>query len=78
MQSTPSSFWEWTAALSPGDRMGLLFFSLIALVAMVSIVGGFIYHIHKNRLDDALKRELLERGMSAEEIVAVMNCKPQK
>jgi hypothetical protein len=73
MKMTPSNFWEWMSGLSPGDRMGLLFFGLMALVAIIAILGGFIYRVHKNRLEDALKRELLERGMTAEEIVAVIN-----
>ena len=33
---------------------------------------------NKNRLDDALKRELLDRGMSADEIATVVRARPQR
>jgi hypothetical protein len=35
---------------------------------MQSQPDSIVYTIHKNRLEAALKRDLLERGMSAEEV----------
>jgi hypothetical protein len=72
MNSAPTNFWQWTAALSSGERTGLLMFVMIASIAVVAIIAGTIYQMHKNRLEDSLKRELLERGMSAEEIATVI------
>jgi hypothetical protein len=77
MNSVPSSFWEWLAALDSGERTGLTVMSIAAFVFMVWMVLVTVYKIHKNRLDDALKRELLDRGMSAEEIATVVRAQPQ-
>jgi uncharacterized membrane protein len=73
MNSVPGSFWEWTAMLTSGERTGLLVLCVFAVVTVIVIVAVTIYSMHKNRLDDSLKRELLERGMSADEIATVMN-----
>ncbi len=82
MNSTPSSFWEWMNAVEPDERIAVFAVGVIlgvfALVFVVTIVSGTIYKIHKNRLEDALKRELLERGMGAEEIVAVIRARSNK
>jgi hypothetical protein len=72
MQATPNTFWEWTVSLSPGERFSLLVIVLAALVALISVVAGTLYYAHKNRLENSLKRELLDRGMTADEIATVM------
>jgi hypothetical protein len=80
MQSSPTNFVEWMNALGPGERVPLLFIGSIlgvfALVFTVTIISIIVYGMHKNRLADALKRELMERGMSAEEIATVISAKP--
>ena len=82
MQSQPSSIGEWVTSLGPGDRLPLLFVALIlgifAIIFIVTIVAGTVYKMHKNRLESALKRDLLEQGMSAEEIATVIRAKPGK
>ena len=82
MQSVSNSVWEWLNALGPGERIPVFILGTIlgvfALVFVVTIVSGTICKMHKNRLEDALKRELLERGMSAEEIAIVIRAKPAK
>jgi hypothetical protein len=68
--------------LGPGERLPFFIVASIlgifALVFIVTVVTGTVYKMHKNRLETALKRELLEQGMSAEEIVAVIRAKPGK
>lgn len=78
MQSVPSSFWEWAASVDPGERTGLIIVSVFAVMTIIVIVAVTIYSMHKNRLDDSLKRELLDRGMSADEIATVMNQRVSK
>jgi hypothetical protein len=78
MTSVPGSFWEWMATLNSGELTGLMFLSVVAIVFIVTVVFCTIYLMHKNRLEDSLKRELLDRGMSAEEIVAVVRARPTK
>jgi uncharacterized membrane protein len=78
MQSVPGNFWEWTSNLSSGERTGLMVLSVVAVVTIIVILAVTIYSMHKNRLDDSLKRELLDRGMSADEIATVMNKRVSK
>jgi hypothetical protein len=63
-------------ALGPGERVSVILLGACALIMVVMMISGTIYGMHKNRLDDALKRELLERGMSADEIATVIGAKP--
>jgi hypothetical protein len=78
MQSVPTGFWEWTGALDPGQRTGMIAMSIVAIVLITAILTIAIYKMHKNRLEDSLKRELLDRGMSASEIAMVVRARPGK
>jgi hypothetical protein len=78
MNSVPTSFWEWVAALGSGERTGLMVISIVAIVFMIWMVLVTLYMIHKNRLEDALKRELLDRGMSADDIATVIRARPRR
>ncbi len=48
-------------------------FNFVAIVGMFAILCGVIYACYTAYLDNALKREMLDKGMSAEEIEKVMN-----
>ena len=72
----PASFWEWIGLMDPGMRLGVVIFTLISAVFVIAIIAGVVYKMHKNRLEDALKRELIDRGMSAAEIALVVRAKP--
>ena len=76
MKSVPGSFWEWVALLDSGERTGLMVMCIIGFVFIVTFILAVIYRIHKNRLEDSLKRELLDRGMSADEIATVIRARP--
>jgi hypothetical protein len=78
MQSVPTGFWEWTGALDSGQRTGMIAMSIVAIVFITAILTITIYKMHKNRLEDALKRDLLDRGMSASEITMVVRARPGK
>lgn len=56
----------------------ILVISIAALFGIVGIVMGTAYRMHKNKLDDALKREMLDHGMSTDEIATVLNAGQQK
>ncbi len=77
MHSDPTNFWMWLASLQSNERYGLIAMCVAAVVAIATFTIIMIYSMHKNRLEDSFKRELLERGMSADEIATVMN-KPPK
>jgi hypothetical protein len=73
-----SSINDLVARLSPNDAIPLLAIILTAIVGVIAIISSLIYRIHKNRLEVSLKRELLDRGMSADEIATIVNAKPRK
>jgi len=58
------------------DLCGLVAIVSVFGVVAIAIVCTTVYRIHNNRVEDALKRELLDRGMSAEEIATVIGAKP--
>lgn len=62
--------------MDPGMRLAVVMFTLISVVIVFAILAGVTYKMHKNRLEDALKRELLDRGMSAAEIATVVHATP--
>jgi hypothetical protein len=78
MNSVPISLWEWMGALGPGQRTGMIALGIVAVVFTFTIFIATIYKMHKNRLEDSLKRELLDRGMSADEIAAVVRARPTR
>jgi hypothetical protein len=45
---------------------------------IVGCVSGAVTSIHRHRLDAEMKREMLDRGMSAEEIARVVESKQPK
>lgn len=78
MKSAAGSFWEWISFLDSGERTGLMVLCVFAFVATLTVITVTIYKMHRNRLEDALKRELLDRGMSADEIATVIRATPSK
>jgi hypothetical protein len=72
MQSVPNSFWMWLSTLKSDDVIGLTVMSALTVVAIIAIICTTIYKLHKTRADDALKRELLDRGLGADEIATII------
>jgi hypothetical protein len=68
--------WEWLSALGPGELLPVIIMGMFALILAITVICGTICQIHKNRLADSLKRELLDRGMTADEIATVVRAKP--
>jgi hypothetical protein len=81
MQVGPTNFWQWLS--ESGHRgsellMILVFVGAVTLVLTVAIISFTVYRVHRNRLHDALKRELLERGTAPDDIVAIVRATPTK
>jgi hypothetical protein len=66
------NIWQWIGSLNSDEREMIIFFGSIALVMIAWIVSRAVQRIHRARLEDSLKRELVERGMSAEDIVGIV------
>ena len=73
MHATPTNFWEWMSRVAAGDVTAIVVITIFAVVGIVAILSVTVYRIHKNRLDDTLKRELLDRGLTADEIATIVN-----
>ena len=76
MNSVPTNLWEWLAPIQPEERFALCITTIVvgltALVFVIAIVSHMTGKIHRARLENALKRELLDRGMSSEEIAQIV------
>jgi Tfp pilus assembly protein PilN len=51
--------------------LGIIFATVLVIV-LVGILSGAILAMHRRRDEGLLKRELIERGMSAEEITMIV------
>lgn len=46
------------------------------IIATVSVLSGVLYHSFRRKREDQLKRDMLDLGMSAEEIATVVKATP--
>jgi hypothetical protein len=75
MRSMPDNFWNWFSKFNAEDITGLVAVVAVFSVAAVGIICVAVYKIHKTRTENALKRELLDRGLSADEIATIICAK---
>ena len=75
MQSIPDNFWNWFSKFNAEDLAGLIAIVAVFVVAVTGVICLTVYRIHKSRTDDALKRELLDRGLGADEIATIGSAK---
>jgi hypothetical protein len=72
-----NNLWQWLAPIEADDRFALCFmivvFGILGLVFIVALITYAIGKIHRARLEAALKRELLDRGLSVEEIASIIS-----
>lgn len=76
MDSVPSVFWTWINKFNGDDLAGLTAGTLVVFAAVVGMICLTVYKIHKTRADHSLKRELLDRGLSADEIATIVRAAP--
>ena len=76
MNSVPQSFGEWMSAIQPDERFALcvvaIIFGVTLAVFTIGIISLLVRSIHRSRVETALKRELLDRGLSVDEIAKVV------
>jgi hypothetical protein len=78
MQSIPDDFWTWLSSFNGDDLAGMIAAACVCTVVAIGLVCLTVYQIHKSRAEHALKRELLDRGMSADEIATIIRATPPK
>jgi hypothetical protein len=59
-------------SVKPDVFIPIITLSLVALCLLALIVAVSLYKAHKNSIAAALKQDILNRGMSAEEIQSVL------
>jgi hypothetical protein len=68
--------------VGPGDRLPIVIVSIVfgagIIIASVAIIGGYVHTFSRHRLEADLKRELLDRGLSPDEVVRVIESSPGK
>ncbi|MCI0333262.1 MAG: hypothetical protein L0228_08575 [Planctomycetes bacterium] len=71
-------FWHWFQTLHPDHQLNLVGAFIGLVLGILVIIGFLINAFHRRRVEFGLKRELLERGMSADEIATVIRATPGK
>jgi hypothetical protein len=75
--------WANTFFGMDGDKRFVLMLVAIGcatgvICTVVACVSGAISSIHRHRLDHEIKQDLLDRGMTAEEVARVVEASPPK
>ncbi len=63
---------EFLSRLNGGELIGLCFFVIAGVIAIVSVVAGVWYHWRKTEIEASLKAEMIKQGRSAEEIERIL------
>jgi hypothetical protein len=78
MRAVSGDFWSWFSKFNAEDVTGFIAVVLVFSVAAVAVICLTVYLVHKNRTEIALKRELLDRGLTADEIATVVSAKADR
>ena len=78
MQSIPEDFWSWLNKLNGEDVTGVVSIVCFFAAVTVFVLCWTVCKVHKTRSDAALKRDLLDRGLSADEIATIVGAKLDK
>jgi hypothetical protein len=70
--------WQWFQSLHSDMQMQLVCVFVVTVVVITAITCYLINSIHRCRAELQLKRELIERGMTADDIATVMHARPRK
>lgn len=76
MHQIPKTLWDRILQLNGEDLAGCAVLVVAASVVIITILGVVVYQMQKLRLEHDLKRELLDRGLSADEIATIVSSKP--
>jgi hypothetical protein len=64
---------EYLSKLQFGEMMGFLSVSGSLLIALIAVGGGLWANVRNKEIAAGLKHDMLERGMSADEIRTVLD-----
>lgn len=63
---------EYLARLNYGEMMGFLGLGGGLMLGLVAVVGGLWFEMRRTEIAAGLKHDMLDRGMSADEIKTVL------
>ena len=76
-ESAPDQWADTFLGLDPEQRFALLIVALGCatglIITLVCVISSAISQAHQRRLETEFKREMLDRGMSADEVAKVIN-----
>jgi hypothetical protein len=72
MNAEPQSILDVLNRISGNDLTAIVFIFMLFVFVTIVIIAMTIQRMHRSRLDDALKRDLVERGFSADEIARIV------
>jgi hypothetical protein len=85
MQSVPVQIGSWAdfvVGIDPHQRWLILVIAISCSVGLIISLAGIVMKsitsMQRHRADTALKREMIERGMSADEIATIIQASPPK
>jgi hypothetical protein len=77
----PSEVQSFIADLDANQRFVLAIVAIGCatgmIVALVSVIGGMVFRLKERQVEADLKRDMLDRGMSADEIQKIIESTPQ-
>jgi hypothetical protein len=72
--------WDWFSELNAGNKFALIIVGISCATGVICtavvFISGTINSIHRRRVATDLKREMIERGMTADEIVRIIEAAP--
>jgi hypothetical protein len=75
-QAAAKTVWDVLEGIPGGDRAPVIGISVLMAVLLVmfvaAIVGKTMCRMQQARLEDALKRELVDRGFSADDVAKIV------
>src|SRR5262245_60783304 len=73
-------FTDLLSGMDTGERTGIIIVAIGCGTGIILGLAGIIYSafdsVHRRRMEIGLKQEMIERGMTVDEIVKVIECAP--
>ena len=69
---------DWNAVFQPGNTIFFAVFGMATIIAVAGVIGGTVQKIKMHQRDVLLKRDMIAKGYSVDEIQRVVKTKPGK
>lgn len=69
---------DWAAVLQPPNMVFIAVFGMVTIICVAGVIGGTVQKIKTHQRDVLLKRDMVAKGYSVDEIQRVVKTKPGK